>query len=142
MTYYNVGKIVNTQGALQGELRVLSVTDFADERFAEEECLALSYAYGDSQSRHPPVPIIAVIKKARTLFFLKRSSMKSIYRPNTKFSLQTLCIYNLSNVIVCHCISLLSIFLLNKNHDSTKGLSSSSNHHKVKVFFGSWSRYL
>ena len=32
MTYYNVGKIVNTQG-LQGELRVLSVTDFADERF-------------------------------------------------------------------------------------------------------------
>ena len=31
MTYYNVGKIVNTQG-LQGELRVLSVTDFADER--------------------------------------------------------------------------------------------------------------
>ena len=29
MTYYNVGKIVNTQG-LQGELRVLSVTDFAD----------------------------------------------------------------------------------------------------------------
>ena len=36
MTYYNVGKIVNTQG-LQGELRVLSVTDFADERL-EEEC--------------------------------------------------------------------------------------------------------
>ena len=30
MTYYNVGKIVNAQG-LQGELRVLSVTDFADE---------------------------------------------------------------------------------------------------------------
>ncbi|MXI72525.1 hypothetical protein GR255_26075, partial [Mycobacterium tuberculosis] len=28
----NVGKIVNTQG-LQGEMRVLSVTDFAEERF-------------------------------------------------------------------------------------------------------------
>ena len=28
MNYYNVGKIVNTQG-LQGEMRVLSVTDFA-----------------------------------------------------------------------------------------------------------------
>ena len=32
MNYYNVGKIVNTQG-LQGEMRVLSVTDFAEERF-------------------------------------------------------------------------------------------------------------
>ena len=32
MNYFNVGKIVNTQG-LQGELRVMSVTDFADERF-------------------------------------------------------------------------------------------------------------
>ena len=61
MTYYNVGKIVNTQG-LQGELRVLSVTDFADERFKKKSVLAL-------------------------------------------------CIYNLSNVIVCHCISLLSVFL-------------------------------
>ena len=40
MTYYNVGKIVNTQG-LQGELRVLSVTDFADERFKKKSVLAL-----------------------------------------------------------------------------------------------------
>ena len=40
MTYYNVGKIVNTQG-LQGELRVLSVTDFADERFKKKSILAL-----------------------------------------------------------------------------------------------------
>ena len=32
MNYFNVGKIVNTQG-LQGEMRVLSVTDFAEERF-------------------------------------------------------------------------------------------------------------
>ncbi|MGT2750240.1 ribosome maturation factor RimM [Streptococcus orisasini] len=40
MTYFNVGKIVNTQG-LQGEVRVLSVTDFADERFKKGSCLAL-----------------------------------------------------------------------------------------------------
>ena len=40
MTYYNVGKIVNTQG-LQGDLRVLSVTDFADERFKKKSVLAL-----------------------------------------------------------------------------------------------------
>lgn len=40
MAYFNVGKIVNTQG-LQGELRVLSVTDFADERFKKGSVLAL-----------------------------------------------------------------------------------------------------
>lgn len=36
MNYFNVGKIVNTQG-LQGEMRVLSVTDFAEERFKKKE---------------------------------------------------------------------------------------------------------
>ncbi|MDN5410180.1 MAG: ribosome maturation factor RimM, partial [Lactococcus sp.] len=32
MDYYKVGTIVNTQG-LQGEVRVISVTDFAEERY-------------------------------------------------------------------------------------------------------------
>lgn len=40
MAYFNVGRIVNTQG-LQGELRVLSVTDFAEERFKKGSILAL-----------------------------------------------------------------------------------------------------
>ncbi|WP_159592897.1 ribosome maturation factor RimM [Streptococcus halichoeri] len=40
MKYYNVGKIVNTQG-LQGEMRVLSVSDFTDERFQKGQQLAL-----------------------------------------------------------------------------------------------------
>lgn len=40
MNYFNVGKIVNTQG-LQGELRVMSVTDFAEERFKKGSQLAL-----------------------------------------------------------------------------------------------------
>ena len=40
MNYFNVGKIVNTQG-LQGEMRVLSVTDFAEERFKKGAVLAL-----------------------------------------------------------------------------------------------------
>lgn len=35
MEYFNVGKIVNTQG-LQGEMRVLSVSDFAEERFKKD----------------------------------------------------------------------------------------------------------
>lgn len=34
--FYNVGTIVNTQG-LQGEVRVISVTDFAEERFAKTQ---------------------------------------------------------------------------------------------------------
>ena len=40
MNYFNVGKIVNTQG-LQGEMRVLAITDFADERFKKGVILAL-----------------------------------------------------------------------------------------------------
>ncbi|GFH43153.1 ribosome maturation factor RimM [Lactococcus hodotermopsidis] len=40
MDYYKVGKIVNTQG-LQGEVRVISVTDFADERYQKNAELAL-----------------------------------------------------------------------------------------------------
>lgn len=40
MNYFKVGKIVNTQG-LQGEMRVLSVTDFSEERFKKGSQLAL-----------------------------------------------------------------------------------------------------
>ncbi|WEV44589.1 ribosome maturation factor RimM [Streptococcaceae bacterium ESL0687] len=40
MNYYKVGTIVNTQG-LQGEVRILSVTDFPEERFAKGNELAL-----------------------------------------------------------------------------------------------------
>ena len=45
MNYFNVGKIVNTQG-LQGEMRVLSVTDFA-EAFKKE----LSWLLFDEKDR-------------------------------------------------------------------------------------------
>lgn len=40
MNYFNVGKIVNTQG-LQGEMRVMAVTDFAEERFKKGSVLSL-----------------------------------------------------------------------------------------------------
>lgn len=40
MNYYKVGTIVNTQG-LQGEVRVISVTDFAEERYQKNAELAL-----------------------------------------------------------------------------------------------------
>lgn len=38
--YYKVGKIVNTQG-LRGEVRVISTTDFAEERYQKGAQLAL-----------------------------------------------------------------------------------------------------
>ncbi|MDQ0222665.1 ribosome maturation factor RimM [Streptococcus moroccensis] len=40
MNYFNVGKIVNTQG-LQGEMRVMAVTDFAEDRFKKGSVLSL-----------------------------------------------------------------------------------------------------
>ena len=40
MNYFNVGKIVNTQG-YRVRLRVLSVTDFAEERFKKGLSMAL-----------------------------------------------------------------------------------------------------
>lgn len=38
--FYKVGTIVNTQG-LQGEVRILPSTDFANERFSKGAVLAL-----------------------------------------------------------------------------------------------------
>ncbi|MCT8139801.1 ribosome maturation factor RimM [Anaerobacillus sp. CMMVII] len=40
--YFNVGKIVNTHG-VRGEVRVISSTDFADERFAVGSVLYLEH---------------------------------------------------------------------------------------------------
>lgn len=40
MNYFNVGKIVNTQG-LQGELRIMGVTDFTEERFKKGSKLSI-----------------------------------------------------------------------------------------------------
>lgn len=39
-TFYKVGKIVNTQG-LRGEVRVISTTDFAEERYKKRTELAI-----------------------------------------------------------------------------------------------------
>ncbi|MBS4762066.1 ribosome maturation factor RimM [Carnobacteriaceae bacterium zg-ZUI252] len=40
MAYFNVGKLVNTHG-LKGEVRIISITDFADERYQKGQKLAL-----------------------------------------------------------------------------------------------------
>lgn len=40
MNFYNVGKIVNTHG-IKGEVRVMPITDFVDERFSKGQDLYL-----------------------------------------------------------------------------------------------------
>ncbi|MBT9672852.1 ribosome maturation factor RimM [Secundilactobacillus kimchicus] len=45
--YYNVGKIVNTHG-IRGELRIVSTTDFPEERFKKGSQLAVFKTESDS----------------------------------------------------------------------------------------------
>ncbi|MER0123424.1 ribosome maturation factor RimM [Streptococcus sp. ZJ93] len=66
MNYFKVGKIVNTQG-LQGEMRVLSVTDFAEERFKKGNQLALfdpkdQFVMNVEIASHRKVKIFDIIK--------------------------------------------------------------------------------
>ena len=61
MNYFNVGKIVNTQG-LQGEMRVLSVTDFTEERFKKGAELALF----DEKDQFVRTVVIASHRNKRT----------------------------------------------------------------------------
>lgn len=80
MTYYNVGKIVNTQG-LQGELRVLSVTDFADERFKKKSLLALF----DDKDNYIMDVEVASHRNTRTLILLSlRDSIISMMSKSTR----------------------------------------------------------
>ena len=85
MTYYNVGKIVNTQG-LQGELRVLSVTDFAEENLTDlgdgefyyHEIIGLDVYEGDT--------LIGQVKEilqpgANDVWVVKRKGKKDLLLP-------------------------------------------------------------
>ena len=73
MQYFNVGKIVNTQG-LQGEMRVLSVTDFAEERFKKGAILALF----DDKDRFVMEVEIASHRKAKNFDIIKFKDMYHI----------------------------------------------------------------
>lgn len=70
MNYFNVGKIVNTQG-LQGEMRVLSVTDFAEERFKKGSVLALF----DEKDQFVMDVEIANYRKAKNFDIIKFKGM-------------------------------------------------------------------
>ena len=73
MNYFNVGKIVNTQG-LQGEMRVLSVTDFAEERFKKGNRLALF----DKKDQFVMDVEIASHRKVKNFDIIKFKSMYHI----------------------------------------------------------------
>lgn len=49
MQYYQVGRIINTHG-IHGEVKVLSVTDFPEERFAKGAQLSIKMANGQRQA--------------------------------------------------------------------------------------------
>ena len=72
MNYFNVGKIVNTQG-LQGEMRVLSVTDFAEERFKKGAELALF----DEKDQFVQTVTIASHRKHKNFDIIKFKDMRS-----------------------------------------------------------------
>ena len=73
MNYFNVGKIVNTQG-LKGEMRVLSVTDFAEERFKKGNTLALF----DKKDRFVMDVEIASHRKVKNFDIIKFKGMYNI----------------------------------------------------------------
>ncbi|KXT78173.1 ribosome maturation factor RimM [Streptococcus panodentis] len=73
MNFFNVGKIVNTQG-LQGEMRVLSVTDFAEDRFKKGSILALF----DKKDKFVMDVEIASHRKAKNFDIIKFKGMYHI----------------------------------------------------------------
>ncbi|MGT2935540.1 ribosome maturation factor RimM [Streptococcus castoreus] len=73
MEYFNVGKIVNTQG-LQGEMRVLSVSDFAEERFKKGSQLALF----DEKERFVKDVVIVSHRKQKNFEIIKFKDMNHI----------------------------------------------------------------
>jgi len=73
MNYFNVGKIVNTQG-LQGEMRVLSVTDFSEERFKKGAELALF----DEKNQFVRTVVIASHRKQKNFDIIKFKDMYHI----------------------------------------------------------------
>jgi 16S rRNA processing protein RimM len=62
--YYNVGKIVNTQG-IKGEVRVISSTDFAEERFKPGNTLYLF-----QENKAEPIPLVVKTHRPHKQFVL------------------------------------------------------------------------
>lgn len=71
--YLNVGTIVNTQG-LKGEVRVMAVTDFADERFAKGNELLLFM----KDQKTPITLTVENYRRHKNFYILKFEGLDSI----------------------------------------------------------------
>lgn len=72
MTYYNVGKIVNTHG-IRGEVRVMATTDFPEDRFQVGNTLYIS------QTNQQPVSVkIKTVRQHKQFILLTFDGMLDI----------------------------------------------------------------
>ncbi|AMV61484.1 ribosome maturation factor RimM [Pediococcus damnosus LMG 28219] len=75
MQYYNVGKIVNTHG-IQGEVKVMPITDFPKKRFQVGKQL---YLFAPKNENKPVKALkIAKARQQKSLYFLKFDGFNSI----------------------------------------------------------------
>ncbi|QEA32416.1 ribosome maturation factor RimM [Secundilactobacillus malefermentans] len=75
MTYYKVGKIVNTHG-IQGELKIVSATDFPDQRFKKGSSLHL---FKDEKDESPIKQLkIKAARQQKNFFLVKFEGFNNI----------------------------------------------------------------
>ena len=73
MEWFNVGRIVNTHG-VRGELRILSTTDFEDERFAVDNKLA---AFGPNDNK-PTWVTIKTVRRHKNFILVTLEGLENI----------------------------------------------------------------
>ncbi len=71
--WFNIGKIVNTHG-LKGELRVLSTTDFPEQRFVKGNKI---FAFADSKEQ-PHEFVIQSVRKHKNFYLLTLVGLEDI----------------------------------------------------------------
>ncbi|MER1955962.1 MAG: ribosome maturation factor RimM [Solibacillus sp.] len=73
MEWFNVGRIVNTHG-IRGELRVISTTDFEDERFA----VGAKLAAFKKDDKHPTWVTIGTSRRHKNFILVTFEGMENI----------------------------------------------------------------
>ena len=73
MTYYKVGKIVNTHG-IQGELKIVSATDFPDQRFKGK----FSSSFKDEKDESPIKQLKIKAARQQRIFLVKFEGFNNI----------------------------------------------------------------
>lgn len=79
MDYFKVGDIVNTHG-IKGEVRVVSITDYPEERFAPGKKL---YIYHDSEPKARAEVVVASHRNHKSFHLLTFEGIQSINEVET-----------------------------------------------------------